>query len=202
MVAVSLKNCPAASNADQADADSDTIGDVCDTCPNDADNDADADGIGDVCDPCPYVPGTDCDEDFDGDGVPDNTSLICVADTNDDGTADLPNRANTAATRPRLALQGNDVDNDGVDSAIDNCPGDFNPVQLDSDTDGLGDFCDNCPVEANPAQEDGDGDGAGDPCDCQSADPNDLPPADFFGNLQQLGNTRSESLHIRRTRAL
>jgi hypothetical protein len=27
---------------------------------------------------------------------------ICVADTNDDGIADLPNRANTALTRPRL----------------------------------------------------------------------------------------------------
>ena len=28
-------------------------------------------------------------------------SEICVADTNDDGVADLPNRANTALTRPR-----------------------------------------------------------------------------------------------------
>jgi hypothetical protein len=31
---------------------------------------------------------------------------ICVADTNYDGTADLPNIANTASTRPRLSLQG------------------------------------------------------------------------------------------------
>ena len=31
---------------------------------------------------------------------------ICVADTNYDGQADLPNLANTASTRPRLSLQG------------------------------------------------------------------------------------------------
>jgi hypothetical protein len=42
---------------------------------------------------------------------------ICVADTNDDGIADLPNRANTALTRPRLSLQGYDKDatEEGVD---------------------------------------------------------------------------------------
>ena len=43
---------------------------------------------------------------------------ICVADTNDDGVADLPNRANTGLTRPRTSLQGYDTDADGVaDSA-------------------------------------------------------------------------------------
>ena len=34
---------------------------------------------------------------------------LCVADTDGDGLADLPNRANTAATRPRLSLQGYDA---------------------------------------------------------------------------------------------
>jgi hypothetical protein len=34
------------------------------------------------------------------------TTTICVADTDGDGAADLPNRANTASTRPRLSLQG------------------------------------------------------------------------------------------------
>jgi hypothetical protein len=33
---------------------------------------------------------------------------ICVVDTDGDGYADLPNRANTASTRPRLSLQGYD----------------------------------------------------------------------------------------------
>ena len=37
------------------------------------------------------------------------TTKICVVDSDGDGTADLPNRANTAATRPRLSLQGYDV---------------------------------------------------------------------------------------------
>ena len=56
--------------------------------------------------------------DQDGDGVPDNTTEICVADTDGDGTADLPNRANTALTRPRASLQGYDSNADGViDSA-------------------------------------------------------------------------------------
>lgn len=45
-----------------------------------------------------------------------------------------------------------DLDGDGVDDSIDNCPGDdpdlaiANPGQTDSDHDGLGDLCDPCPV--------------------------------------------------------
>jgi hypothetical protein len=75
-------NCPQVANADQADADSDGLGDACrndpdndvdgdgicgdvDTCPRDAQNDADHDGIcGDV-DLCP----NDAANDADGDGV-------------------------------------------------------------------------------------------------------------------------------------
>jgi alpha-tubulin suppressor-like RCC1 family protein len=38
-------NCPNDTNPDQADSDNDTIGDVCDVCPNDSDNDGDNDGI-------------------------------------------------------------------------------------------------------------------------------------------------------------
>jgi len=47
---------------------------------------------------------------------PDGTTLteICVADSDGDGVADLPNRANTGLTRPRLSLQGLDADFDGV----------------------------------------------------------------------------------------
>ena len=53
-------NCQHVFNWDQADADSDGVGDVCDNCPNDANADqidTDADGVGDVC-----------DSDDDGDG--------------------------------------------------------------------------------------------------------------------------------------
>lgn len=56
--------------------------------------------------------------DQNGDGVPDRTTTICVADTDGDGKADLPNRSNTALTRPRTSLQGYDSDGDGAtDSA-------------------------------------------------------------------------------------
>jgi hypothetical protein len=41
----------------------------------------------------------------DSDGGQKETEM-CVVDTDGDGSADLPNRANTAATRPRLSLQG------------------------------------------------------------------------------------------------
>jgi hypothetical protein len=60
-----------------------------------------------------------------------------------------------------------DVDQDGVEDDLDNCPQDPNPAQGESDGDGLGDACDNCPLDANPAQEDSFGEaGVGDVCDC------------------------------------
>jgi len=76
---------------------------------------------------------------------------------------------------------GDDGDCDGVANAGDNCPGVYNPQQLDGDldchalpippgfvceplADGTGDVCDNCAKWYNPAQEDTDGDGIGDRC--------------------------------------
>jgi len=45
----------------------------------------------------------------------DNTGAeLCVADTDGDGYGDLPNIANTAASRPRLSLQPRDSDADGI----------------------------------------------------------------------------------------
>jgi hypothetical protein len=81
-----VDNCPSVYNPNQADADHDSIGDVCDSCTDtDGDGfgnpgyptntcaldncpmvynpdqaDADSDGLGDVCDPCPYDPLNDC----------------------------------------------------------------------------------------------------------------------------------------------
>jgi len=58
-----------------------------------------------------------------------------------------------------------DIDGDGVDDHLDNCPGSYNPNQEDYDMDGVGDVCDNCPTDYNPAQSDDDLDLAGDVCD-------------------------------------
>jgi hypothetical protein len=58
-----------------------------------------------------------------------------------------------------------DLDGDGTEEAVDNCPGFQNPSQSDVDSDSHGDVCDNCPVDLNPSQEDNDGDGPGDACD-------------------------------------
>jgi hypothetical protein len=58
-----------------------------------------------------------------------------------------------------------DSDLDGFGDVCDNCPDDANPDQADSDSDDIGDVCDNCPGDANPDQADTDGDGIGDVCD-------------------------------------
>lgn len=86
-----------------------------------------------------------------------------------------------------------DTDGDGLDDVVDNCPLDYNPMQLDSDCDGIGDFCDfefidmchvandddmdgilngndNCPAIPNPGQQDVDCDGIGDACDPDNSD--------------------------------
>jgi len=63
--------------------------------------------------------------------------------------------------------EGSDGDGDGIHEMADNCPGLYNPLQVDTDNDSVGDLCDNCPNDFNPFQEDTDGDGIGDACDTQ-----------------------------------
>lgn len=81
-----LDNCPATPNAEQADADGDSVGDACtpppdrdgvgdacDNCPANANRDQedlDDDGVGDACDNCPGTGNPD-QMDSDGDGVGD-----------------------------------------------------------------------------------------------------------------------------------
>ena len=76
-----------------------------------------------------------------------------------------------------------DSDGDGIDDALDPCPGAAGPCNgcpegpcgcgiQDRDGDGVQDCVDNCPDQWNPDQTDSDGDGQGDVCDpCPTNDP-------------------------------
>lgn len=125
-----------ASNPDQADFDSDSIGDVCD--------DDDNDTVLDTSDNCPLVANSDqADNDLDLAGD------ACDADDDNDSVAD------TADNCP-LIVNANQADLDG-DGLGDVC---------DSDPDGDGFIAnDNCPLVPNSDQKDTDGDGQGDACD-------------------------------------
>ncbi len=152
-------NCPLNANSDQADADKDGAGDICDICKDDPNNDEDGDEhCGDV-DNCPKV-ANEGQENADGDAF---------GDACDQWTTD-----------PR-----NDQDEDGVPEPLDNCPTKANQFQEDTDNDGAGDVCDpcpldpdddidedgrcadkdNCPTVTNADQKDTDKDKTGDACD-------------------------------------
>lgn len=167
-------NCPLIPNSDQADLDSDGLGDVCD-------DDIDGDTILNPVDNCPLNPNTNqsdidsdglgdvCDNDSDNDTIPDpsdncpldpNTNQL---DTDSDGLGDVCD---------------NDIDNDTVLNPSDNCVLTPNVDQADLDSDGIGDACDddidgdtilntvdNCLLVPNFNQMDTDSDGVGDACD-------------------------------------
>jgi len=133
-----IDNCPDVKNENQADADGDGIGDVCEV-------DTDGDGIIDDLDNCPLVENPD-QKDSDDDGVGD----ACESDFDGDGVIDeLDNCPETANPEQE------DADGDGIGDAC----------EADTDEDGVVDDLDNCPEIANPEQEDTDGDGFGDACD-------------------------------------
>ncbi len=103
-IADGADNCPTTANTDQADANSDGVGDVCDLCNgDDASGDTDGDGVCDSDDECPDDPNKtaagDCgcgvaDVDADADGIPDcndncpNDENADQADANADGIGD------------------------------------------------------------------------------------------------------------------
>ena len=128
-------NCRTTPNANQADADWDGIGEVCD--------DDDEDGVMNPNDNCPSVWNED-QGNCDGDGL----GNACDPDDDNDGIRD-----DLAAP---VCTGGN------TSNCNDNCQCTPNPGQEDTDGDGIGDACDNCPSVANNTfpdlQSDCDGD--------------------------------------------
>ena len=163
-----VDNCVDIANPDQADADNDLLGDVCDT---DDDNDL----ILDALDNCPLLANADqlntdgddqggdvCDPDADNDGVENPFDLdplnesICQ-DLDGDMCDDCTNGADNFAPADNFF-----TDNDGLDT---NANGICNLTDPDDDGDGVLDNVDNCPLIVNPEQLDENDNGVGDLCE-------------------------------------
>ncbi|MCB9352343.1 MAG: thrombospondin type 3 repeat-containing protein [Lewinellaceae bacterium] len=137
-IADNQDNCPSIANADQANNDGDSEGDVCD-------EDDDNDGVPDVNDNCPFTANAD-QANNDGDSEGD----VCDNDDDNDGVLDVNDNCPFTANADQANNDGdsegdvcdNDDDNDGVLDVNDNCPFTANADQGDLDHDGQGDACD------------------------------------------------------------
>jgi hypothetical protein len=105
--------------------------------------------------------------DTDGDTIPDDGPDNCPT-TSNRSQADFDGDGTGNACDPDA--EGQDVDEDGIDDAIDLCLGERSGTNEDGDVYPsapwqIVDECDNCPSVPNPTQDNEDGDDIGDACE-------------------------------------
>jgi PKD repeat protein len=165
-------NCPFVVNTNQADVDSNGIGNAC--------QDTDVDSVLDINDNCPVTANTN-QANIDGDAFGD----VCDADMDNDGVANTTDNCSVIPNTNQANLDGDglgdacdpDLDNDGVQNGSDNCPVVVNANQRNTDGDTLGDLCDpdmdndgvantadNCALIVNASQTATNPYGIGDAC--------------------------------------
>ncbi|MBL3619527.1 MAG: putative metal-binding motif-containing protein [gamma proteobacterium endosymbiont of Lamellibrachia anaximandri] len=178
-IADNADNCPAVANADQADADSDGTGDLCDD-PTTYYQDSDSDGYGDssvtqlvVMQPVGYVlDNTDCDDsaaavnpgatEVPDDGIDNNCdgqqAITYYQDSDSDGYGNL-SVTQVATSQPAGYLLDN-TDCDDSAAAI-------NPGAIEVPDDGIDNNCDG--LQSKTYYQDADSDGYGNPAITQVA---------------------------------
>ena len=129
-------------------------------------DDWDNDGVENDADSCPLLTEEDANilvngcTDDDSDGYFPDKEVDDPLYDNDDSDPCQPD-----TNAPNCENSAEDVDGDGIENDLDNCPTTENADQSDLDGDGIGDVCDNCQDDSNVDQNDQDTDSIGDICD-------------------------------------